>query len=47
MRSQKLRIWGIKDLGEIYLFVIDPDPKNGALDPKIEVSGLKNLNIWT
>ena len=31
-------IWGIRDLGEIYFF-IGPDPKNEALNIKIEVSG--------
>ena len=43
--SQKLSSWEIEDLGEICLFVIGPDPKNDALDLKMEVSGPKNKNI--
>ena len=41
MSSQKLIIWGIKDLGEIYFCFIGPEPKNEALNPKSEVSGPK------
>ena len=45
MSYHKLIIWGIKDLGEIYLFFVGPDPKNETLDLKIELSGPKNKNI--
>ena len=45
MASQKLSIEQKKSYRQNLSFFIGPDPKNEALDPKIEVSGPKNKNI--
>ena len=34
MASQKLSFWGIKDLDEIYHFLMVPNPKTVVADPK-------------
>ena len=45
MASQKLSIEQKKSYRQNLSLFIDPDPKNEALDPQIEVSGPKNKNI--